>query len=149
MKASLNHSQEFFQPCLAFFKLGLTVEAIPLMELDSSSTCLLVQNTMAEEIVVPKSSFLGWFISTDFHGFELGILVIGQIPSLLICEDPDAQMVYTKTSIAIAIFPVHTVILLVVSTSVTIRNSYSKQSMSCQLPTPHNPLLNHRHNIFT
>lgn len=78
------------------------------MELDSGSTYLLGQNTTAEEIVVPKSLFLGWLISTDFHDFELGIPVIGQIPSSLLCKKSDAQMVCTKPSRTVAIFPVYT-----------------------------------------
>ena len=102
------HSQAFFQPSLLFFDLGLSLEATPLMEVGSRATYLLVHNSTQEEILIPKSTPLGWLISTKFHDFELRIPVIGRIPPALLPNSIDDEVVYTKPSGAITLFPVVT-----------------------------------------
>ena len=101
----LNHSQAFFQQSPLFFKLGLALEATPLLDLGSRSTHLLVNNNTAEEILIPKSVPLGWMIDTKFHDFELRIPVIGTLPRALLPDDSDEEVMYTKPSKAIALFP--------------------------------------------
>lgn len=101
----LDHSQAFFQPSPLFSKLGLALEATPLLDLRSRSTHLLVNNNTAEEILIPKSVPLGWMINTKFHDFELRIPVIGTLPRALLPDESDEGVMYTKPSKAIALFP--------------------------------------------
>lgn len=103
---TLNHSQALFQPSPLFFELGLSLQATPLLSLDSRATFLTVGNPTAETILIPKATPLGWLISSRFHDFELKIPIIGNVPSSLLSEDQTSQVVYTKPSKAIALFPV-------------------------------------------
>ncbi len=102
---SRTHTQAFFQPSLLFFELGLSLEAIPLMDVDSRVTYLLVNNNTKEDILIPKSTPLGWLISTKFHDFELRIPVIGRMPPALIPNEVDGEVVFTKPAGAISLFP--------------------------------------------
>ncbi len=61
------HSQVFFQPSLLFLKL--LIAAIPLTQLRSRSIHLAVHNYTGEDILVPKSTQIGWLISMEFHDF--------------------------------------------------------------------------------
>ncbi|CAJ1057765.1 hypothetical protein LDENG_00238730%2C partial [Xyrichtys novacula] len=101
----LSHTQAFFQPSLLFLKLGLSTQATPLLELHSRFTHLLVQNTTSEDILIPKSTPLGWLISTSFHDFELRIPVIGKMPRSLMSDHSPEQVFHTLPSRAISLFP--------------------------------------------
>ncbi|CAJ1057626.1 hypothetical protein LDENG_00238730%2C partial [Xyrichtys novacula] len=101
----LLHTQAFFQPSLLFLKLGLSTQATPLLELHSRFTHLLVQNTTSEDILIPKSTPLGWLISTSFHDFELRIPVIGKMPRSLMSDHSSEQVFHTLPSRAISLFP--------------------------------------------
>ncbi|CAJ1076285.1 hypothetical protein LDENG_00238730%2C partial [Xyrichtys novacula] len=101
----LSHTQAFFQPSLLFLKLGLSTQATPLLELHSRFTHLLVQNTTPEDILIPKSTPLGWLISTSFHDFELRIPVIGKMPRSLMSDHSPEQVFHTLPSRAISLFP--------------------------------------------
>ncbi len=57
----LNSKLSFFQPPRTCLKLGLTLEATPLIEVSSRA--------MAQDIHVPKASHLGWLINQAFHDF--------------------------------------------------------------------------------
>ncbi len=99
------HSQVFFQPSLLFLKLGLLIDAIPLTQLRSRSIHLPVHNYTGEDILVPKSTQIGWLISMEFHDFELQIPVIRPSPDSLIPEDPEDGIICAKPSRSIAFFP--------------------------------------------
>ncbi len=58
---TLNSKLSFFQPPRTCLKLGLTMEATPLIEVSSRA--------MAQDIHVPKASHLGWLINQAFHDF--------------------------------------------------------------------------------
>ncbi len=75
----LNSKLGFFQPSRTCLKLGLTLEATPLMEVSSRAVYVLFNNCMAQDIHVPKANHLGWLISQAFHDFELMVPVIGPI----------------------------------------------------------------------
>lgn len=91
----LDHPHAFYQPAPLFFDLGLSLEAMPLLGLDSRSTILSVCNTQTGDILIPKATPLGWLISTDFHDFELSIPILGCIPPTLLPEDSGTVVVYT------------------------------------------------------
>jgi len=55
-----------------------------------------MSNTSKEVILIPKATPLGWFISTDFHDFELGIPILGRIPPPLLPGHQTTRVVYTK-----------------------------------------------------
>ncbi len=76
---TLNSKLSFFQPSRTCLKLGLTLEATPLIEVSSRAVYVLFNNCMAQDIHVPKASHLGWLINQAFHDFELTIPVIGPI----------------------------------------------------------------------
>ncbi|KAL6487878.1 hypothetical protein MHYP_G00045040 [Metynnis hypsauchen] len=101
----LDHRHALFQPSPRFFELGLSLEATPLVELRARSTWVLVQNTSTQDITIPRSSPLGWLVSTKFHDFELRIPVIGHIPHPLFPEPAETKVVYTKPTKAIVLFP--------------------------------------------
>ncbi len=81
---ALNSKLGFFQPSRTCLKLGLTLEATPLIEVSSRAVYVLFNNCMAQDIHVPKANHLGWLISQAFHDFELMVPVIGPIPTQLI-----------------------------------------------------------------
>ncbi len=60
----------FFQPSRTCLKLGLTLEATPLIEVSSRAVYVLFNNCTAH----PKASHLGWLIIQTFHDFELTYL---------------------------------------------------------------------------
>ncbi len=70
---ALNSKLGFFQPSRTCLKLGLTLEATPLMEVSSRAVYVLFNNCTAQDIHVPKANHLGWLISQAFHDFELMI----------------------------------------------------------------------------
>ncbi len=74
---TLNSKLSFFQPSRTCLKLGLTLEATPLIEVSSRAIYVLFNNCMAQDIHVPKASHLGWLINQAFHDFELMVPVIG------------------------------------------------------------------------
>ncbi len=76
---TLNSKLSFFQPSRTCLKLGLTLEATPLIEVSSRAVYVLFNNCMAQDIHVPKASHLGWLINQAFHDFELTIPFIGPI----------------------------------------------------------------------
>lgn len=92
------HSRVSFQPSTLFFQLGLSIQATPLMDLCTRSTYLLVQNNTGEDILIPKTTTLGWLISIEFQDPALRIPVIRQIPLPLLLHQPEKQVVYTKPS---------------------------------------------------
>ncbi len=56
---TLNSKLSFFQPSRTCLKLGLTLEATPLIEVSSRAVYVLFNNCMAQDIHVPKASYLG------------------------------------------------------------------------------------------
>ncbi len=56
---TLNSKLSFFQPSRTCLKLGLTLEATPLIEVSSRAVYVLFNNCMAQDIHVPKASHLG------------------------------------------------------------------------------------------
>ncbi len=64
---TLNSKLSFFQPSRTCLKLGLTLEATPLIEVSSRAIYVLFNNCMAQDIHVPKASHLGWLINQAFH----------------------------------------------------------------------------------
>ncbi len=56
---TLNSKLGFFQPSRTCLKLGLTLEATPLMEVSSRAVYVLFNNCMAQDIHVPKANHLG------------------------------------------------------------------------------------------
>ncbi len=67
---TLNCKLGFFQPSRTCLKLGLTLEATPIIEVSSHAVYVLSNNCMAKDIHVPKASHLGWLISQAFHDIE-------------------------------------------------------------------------------
>lgn len=100
---TLDHSRAFFQPSRMFNNLGLSLDATHMVDVNSRFTYLLVQNDTFEEIIIPKSTPLGWLISANFHDFELRVPVIGRIPSSLF-GDAETDVVHTKPLGAITLF---------------------------------------------
>ncbi len=95
---TLNSTLSFFQPSRTCLKLGLTLEATPLIEVSSRAIYVLFNNCMAQDIHVPKASHLGWLINQAFHDFELMVPVIGPIPAQLMADGyNDADNIH-KTS---------------------------------------------------
>ncbi len=66
---TLNSKLGLFQPSRTCLKLGLTLEATPLIEV-SSRAVYVFNNCTAKDIHVPKASHLGWLINQAFHDFE-------------------------------------------------------------------------------
>ncbi len=62
---TLNSKLGFFQPFRTCLKLGLTLEATPIIEahLSSCAVYVLFNNYTAQDIHVPKASYLGWLIN--------------------------------------------------------------------------------------
>ncbi len=92
----LNSKLGFFQPSRTCLKLGLTLEATPLMEVSSRAVYVLFNNCTAQDIHVPKANHLGWLISQAFHDFELMVPVIGPIPTQLMSDEYDGTVTFTK-----------------------------------------------------
>ncbi len=99
----LNSKLGFFQPSRTCLKLGLTLEATPLMEVSSRAVYVLFNNCTAQDIHVPKANHLGWLISQAFHDFELMVPVIGPIPTQLMSDEYDGTVTFTKPHEVIAI----------------------------------------------
>ncbi len=93
---SLNRRLSFFQPSITCLKLGLTLEATPLIEVSSHAVYVLFNNCMAQDIHVPKASHLGWLINQAFHDFELTVPVIGPIPAQLTSDEYNETITFTK-----------------------------------------------------
>ncbi len=100
---TLNSKLGFFQPSRTCLKLGLTLEATPLMEVSSRAVYVLFNNCTAQYIHVPKANHLGWLISQAFHDFELMVPVIGPIPTQLMSDEYDDTVTFTKPHEVIAI----------------------------------------------
>ncbi len=60
---TLNSKLGFFQPSRTCLKLGLTLEATPLIEVSSRAVYVLFNNCMAQDIHFPKANHLGWLIT--------------------------------------------------------------------------------------
>ncbi len=67
---TLNSKLGFFQPSRTCLKLGLTMEATPLIEVSSRAVYVLFNDCTAQDTHVPKTSHLGWLINQTFHDFE-------------------------------------------------------------------------------
>ncbi len=93
---TLNSKLGFFQPSRTCLKLGLTLEATPLMEVSSRAVYVLFNNCTAQDIHVPKANHLGWLISQAFHDFELMVPVIGPIPTQLMSDEYDDTVTFTN-----------------------------------------------------
>ncbi len=100
---ALNSKLGFFQPSRTCLKLGLTLEATPLMEVSSRAVYVLFNNCTAQDIHVPKANHLGWLISQAFHDFELMVPVIGPIPTQLMSDEYNDTVMFTKPHEIIAI----------------------------------------------
>ncbi len=100
---TLNSKLSFFQPSRTCLKLGLTLEATPLIEVSSRAIYVLFNNCMAQDIHVPKASHLGWLINQAFHDFELMVPVIGPIPAQLMSDGYNDTITFTKPHEVIAI----------------------------------------------
>ncbi len=100
---TLNSKLSFFQPSRTCLKLGLTLEATPLIEVSSRAVYVLFNNCMAQDIHVPKASHLGWLINQAFHDFELMVPVIGPIPAQLMVDGYNDAITFTKPHEVIAI----------------------------------------------
>ncbi len=100
---TLNSKLGFFQPSRTCLKLGLTLEATPLIEVSSRAEYVLFNNCTAKDIHVPKASHLGWLINQAFHDFELTVCVIGPIPAQLMSDEYDDIVTFTKPHEIIAI----------------------------------------------
>ncbi len=100
---TLNSKLSFFQPSRTCLKLGLTLEATPLIEVSSRAVYVLFNNCMAQDIHVPKASHLGWLINQAFHDFELTVPVIGPIPAKLTSDECNDTITFTKPHEIIAI----------------------------------------------
>ncbi len=100
---TLNSKRSFFQPSRTCLKLGLTLEATPLIEVSSRAIYVLFNNCMAQDIHVPKASHLGWLINQAFHDFELMVPVIGPIPAQLMSDGYNDTKTFTKPHEVIAI----------------------------------------------
>ncbi len=83
---TLNSKLGFFQPYRTCLKLGLTLQATPLIEVSSRAVYVLFNNCMTQDIHVPKVSNLGWLINQAFHDFKLTVPVIRPIPAQLRCS---------------------------------------------------------------
>ncbi|RXN20360.1 olfactory receptor 51B2-like protein [Labeo rohita] len=59
---TLNSRLAFFQPSRTCLKLGVTLEATPLIEVSSRAVYVLFNNCTASDINMPKASHLGWLI---------------------------------------------------------------------------------------
>ncbi len=97
---SLNSKLGFFQPSWTYLKLGLTLEATPLIE---HAVYVLFNNCTDQDIHVPKANHLGWLISQALHDFELMVPVIGPIPAQLMSDEYDDTVTFTKPHEIIAI----------------------------------------------
>ncbi len=100
---TLNSKLSFFQPSRTCLKLGLTLEATPLIEVSSRAIYVLFNNCMAQDIHVPQASHLGWLINQAFHDFELMVPVIGPIPAQLMSDGYNDTITFTKPHEVIAI----------------------------------------------
>ncbi len=100
---TLNSKLGFFQSSRTCLKLGLTLEATPLMEVSSRAVYVLFNNCTAKDIHIHKASHLGWLINQAFHDFELTVPVIGPIPAQLMLDEYDDTITFTKPHESIAI----------------------------------------------
>ena len=100
---TLNSKLGFFQPSRTCLKLGLTLEATPLMEVSSRAVYVLINNCTTKDINIPKASHLGWLINQAFHDFELTVPVIGPIPAELMSDECEDTVTFTKPHEVIAI----------------------------------------------
>ncbi len=105
---TLNSKLSFFQPSRTCLKLGLTLEATPLIEVSSRAVYVLFNNCMAQDIHVPKASHMGWLINQEFNDSELTVPVIGPIPDQLRSDEYNDTITFTKPYeiITITILPV-------------------------------------------
>ncbi len=62
---TLNSKLGFFQPSRTCIKLGLTLEATPLIEVSYRAVYVLFNNCTAQDIHVPKANHLGWLIKSS------------------------------------------------------------------------------------
>ncbi len=100
---TLNSKLSFFQTSRTCLKLGLTLEATPLIEVSSHAVYELFNNCTAQDIHVPKASHLGWLINQAFHDFELTVPVICPIPAQLTSDECNDTITFTKPHEIIAI----------------------------------------------
>ncbi len=100
---TLNSKLSFFQPSRTCLKLGLTLEATPLIEVSSCAVYVLFNNCTAQDIHVPKVSHLEWLINQAFHDFEQTVPVIGPIPAQLMSVECNDTITFTKPHEIIAI----------------------------------------------
>ncbi len=100
---TLNSKLGFFQPSRTCLKLWLTLEATPLIEESSRAVYVLFNNCTAQDIHVPKASYLGWLINQVFHNFELTVPVIGPIPAQLTSDEYNDTITFRKPHEIIAI----------------------------------------------
>ncbi len=100
---TLNSKLGFFQPSRTCLKLGLTLEATPLIEVSSRAVYVLFNSCKAQDTHVPKASHLGWLINQAFHDFELTVPVIGPIQAQLMLDEYDDSVTFSKPHDIIAI----------------------------------------------
>ncbi len=100
---TINSKLGFFQPYRTCLKLGLTLEATPLIEVSSRAVCVLFNNCTAQDIHGPKAIHLGLLINQVFHDFELTVHVIGLIPVQLMSDEYNDTITFTKPHEIIAI----------------------------------------------
>ncbi|KAL0154641.1 hypothetical protein M9458_048904, partial [Cirrhinus mrigala] len=98
----LNIKLAFFQPSRTCLRLGVTLEATPLIKVSSRTVYVLFNNCSASDINMPKASHLGWLINQSFHHFEL-MVPVGPIPAQPIADKFDETMTFTRPHETIAI----------------------------------------------
>ncbi len=95
---TLNSKLGFLQPSRTCLKLGLTLEATPLIEVSYCAVYVLFNNCTAKDIHVPKA-----LIDQAFHDFELMVPVIGPIPGQLTSDEYNDIVTFTRPHKIIAI----------------------------------------------
>ncbi len=98
------HSQLLFQPSPLISKLGLSMDATSSIEPWSKSICLLMHNDSEQDILLPKSTTLGWLIDTELHNFGPITGNCELMPDSLLPDNPNDGIAYTKPLKSIAIF---------------------------------------------
>ncbi len=116
---TLNSKLGFFQPSRTCLKLGLTLEATPLIDVSSRAVYVLFNNCTAQDIHVPKASHLGCIIYQAFHDFELTVPVIGPIPAQLTSDKYNDTITFTKPHEIIAITSTHLAVYAVSTQTAT------------------------------
>ena len=109
VKLNLNTGQTLtnpvvtFHPAKACLRLGLSLEASPLLEVRSRSLHILFNNCTAATIRVPKRLILGYLIDYNFYDIEPQVPVIGCLPQSLTPDQLDPNTAFTAPSQQIAV----------------------------------------------